>query len=184
VCNCKIFNHDITLTSTTQYMKFWFHNNIRGLSSRSGTRGVLKLSTVEPVLNGPVAVLQYLGSVWTGSSCRFPHLGVKNRTKPDLRTLNTNTLFKLLMCSFEATVTQDSIFQSQWAHHMACVAVQGCTTRYVSWYMSWDGPEFFILFGMSLIDYHLHISKGISMLKSACCWIGQVTTLICQSLST
>ena len=40
-----------------------------------------------PVLNGLVSVPQYLGSVWSGCGCRLPHLGIKNRTEPDLQTL-------------------------------------------------------------------------------------------------
>ena len=39
------------------------------------------------VLNGPVAVLQYLGLVRTSCSCQLPHLGSKNQTELDLQTL-------------------------------------------------------------------------------------------------
>ena len=45
-----------------------------------------------PVLNGPVLVPQYLGSVWTGCGCWLPHLGIKNQTELDLWTLPKNNL--------------------------------------------------------------------------------------------
>ncbi|KAF8220218.1 hypothetical protein L208DRAFT_1335135, partial [Tricholoma matsutake] len=46
------------------------------------------------VLNSSVAVPQYLGSVRTGCGCRLPHLGVKNRTEPDLQTLKQPELIQ------------------------------------------------------------------------------------------
>lgn len=51
MCDCKNFNHDVALTSMTQRMKFWFHNNMSGSSSGSGTRGVLKLSTAPKLVH-------------------------------------------------------------------------------------------------------------------------------------
>src|ERR1700679_3621734 len=40
-----------------------------------------------PVLCGPVSVHQYMDRSWTGCGCGLPHLDVKNRTEPDLKTL-------------------------------------------------------------------------------------------------
>jgi hypothetical protein len=41
-----------------------------------------------PVLGGPVRSPQYLGRSWTGCGPRLRILGAKNRTEPDLKTLN------------------------------------------------------------------------------------------------
>jgi hypothetical protein len=41
-----------------------------------------------PVLGGPVQSPQYLGRSWTGCGPRLRVLGAKNRTEPDLKTLN------------------------------------------------------------------------------------------------
>jgi hypothetical protein len=40
-----------------------------------------------PVLGGPVRSPQYLGRSWTGCGPRLRVLGAKNRTEPDLKTL-------------------------------------------------------------------------------------------------
>jgi hypothetical protein len=41
-----------------------------------------------PVLSGPVRSPQYLGQSWTGCGPRLRVLGAKNRTEPDLKTLD------------------------------------------------------------------------------------------------
>ena len=47
------------------------------------------------VLNSPVLVPQYLGSVWTSCGCWLPHLGIKNQTELDLQTLSRMVMSSL-----------------------------------------------------------------------------------------